>query len=214
MSDSADDVVTLGVAAWQRIRDHGRRNFDDWIAVARALQTGRTAVLKAAGTNRPVGSRYNLEMGRWLVDHQLDDINNQERYRALLILENLAAIEAWRAGLDAAQRRTLNHPGSVWAHWRRSTKIETSVPTHRHVVKGGKAKGNGHAIHWNGDAIRRAASAIREVYSTDFYVMARRALEAAVRNEDDLLELLPPNTVTMSALPQRTDVVSAAGHVG
>jgi hypothetical protein len=63
-----------------------------------------------------------------------------------------------------------------------------------------------------GDAIRRAASAIREVYSTD--VMARRALEAAVRNEDDLLELLPPDTVTMSALPQRTDVVSAAGHVG
>ena len=70
------------------------------------------------------------------------------------------------------------------------------------------------AIHWPGDAIRRAACAIREVYSSDFYVMARRALEAAVRNEVDLLELVPPDTVTMSALPRRTDVVSAAGHVG
>jgi hypothetical protein len=32
--------------------------------------------------------------------------------------------------------------------------------------------------------------------------------------EDDLLELVLPDTATMSALPQRTDVVSAAGHVG
>jgi hypothetical protein len=116
--------------------------------------------------------------------------------------------------LDDAKRRRLNHPGAVWHAWKRATKGETSVPTRRQVVKGAKAKGNGHAIHWNGDAIRRAASAIREVYSTDFYVMARRALEAAVRNEADLIELLPPNTVAMSALPRRTDVVSAAGYVG
>jgi hypothetical protein len=29
-------------------------------------------------------------------------------------------------------------------------------------------------IHWHGDAIRRAANAISEVYSTDFYVIVRR----------------------------------------
>jgi hypothetical protein len=67
---------------------------------------------------------------------------------------------------------------------------------------------------WTGDAIRRAASAIRETYSTDSFIMARRALEAAVRNEADLIELLPPNTVAISALPRRTDVVSATAHVG
>jgi hypothetical protein len=108
----------------------------------------------------------------------------------------------------------LNHPNVIWQHWRRATKVKTSVPTRRHVVKGAKAKGNGHAIHWNADAIRRAANAIRQVYSNDLFVMARRALEAAVRNEADLIELLPPDTVAMSALPRRTDVVSAAGYVG
>jgi hypothetical protein len=57
------------------------------------------------------------------------------------------------------------------------------------VVLDAKARGNRHAIRWNSDAIRRATSAIREAYSKDFYVMARRALEAAVRTEADLLAL-------------------------
>ena len=85
-------------------------------------------------------------------------------------------------------------PGRDLVAWRRATKIEIAAPTRRHVVKGFAGKGHGKAIHWPGDAIRRAAFAIREVYSTDFYVMPRRALEAAVRNEDNLHELLPPDT--------------------
>ena len=94
--------------------------------------------------------------------------------------------------------------------FRRATKI--TPPGARQYIRGAKASHkNGKPVYWPGDAIRRAASAIREVYSTDLYVMARRALEAAVRNEDDLLELLPPDTVTMSGIPRRTDVVSAVG---
>jgi hypothetical protein len=139
-------------------------------------------------------------MGTWLRENGLDAVNAQERYAILKILENLDAVTSWRDSLPEAQRRKHNHP-SLWHVFRRATKAETAAPTHRHVVKGAKAKGNGHAIHWNADAIRRAASAIRRVYSTDFYVMARRALEAAVRNEADLIELLPPDTVAMSALP-------------
>jgi hypothetical protein len=76
---------------------------------------------------------------------------------------------------ELVQRRELflDHiPGAIWAHWRRSLKTEIAAPTWRHVVKGLAAKGHGHAIQWNGDAIRHAASAICEVY---FYVMARCA---------------------------------------
>jgi hypothetical protein len=207
-------TIEAGRAAWTRLRDRDRATWTDWLDVARALAIGRTEALKAAGTNSPVGTRYNTAMGAWLRENGLGDVVAQERYRLFLILQNLDAVETWRAGLDEAKRRRLNHPNAIWAHWRRATKVETSVPTHRHVVKGAKVRGSGHAIHWPGDAIRRAASAIREVYSTDFYVMARRALEAAIRNESDLIELLPPNTVAMSALPRRTDVVSPAGYVG
>ena len=97
---SADDTVTARAVAWAQIRDQSRNNFDDWIAVARALAIGRSAALNAAATNRAVGTKYNREMGRWLRDNGLDGISNQERYRVGRILENLPAISSYREGLD------------------------------------------------------------------------------------------------------------------
>jgi hypothetical protein len=58
--------------------------------------------------------------------------------------------------------------------------------------------------------LRRAAMALRECRSNDIFVLARSALENAIRNEADLVELLSPDAT--SALPQRTDVVRAAGY--
>jgi hypothetical protein len=62
--------------------------------------------------------------------------------------------------------------------------------------------------------LRRAAMALHECGSSDIFRLARTALEAAIRCEADLVELLDPRAVAMSALPRRTDVVSAAGHGG
>jgi hypothetical protein len=45
-------------------------------------------------------------------------------------------------------------------------------------------------------------------------VLARLALQAAIRSESDLIELLPPGPAAMSALPRGSDVVSAACDVG
>lgn len=212
---SADDTVTAGDAAWAQIRDHGRKNFDDWIAVARALAIGRSAALKTACTNRPLGSRYNFAMGIWLRDNGLGGINNQERYRACLILENLPAISPWREGLDEAQRRRLNHPGAVWTHWRRQkTDSDRSAPVARNFVKGAMpSHKNGRPIHWPQDVLRRAATALRECRSNDIFVFARAVLEAAIRGEANLVELLRRDAAVMSALPRRADIVSGAGHV-
>jgi hypothetical protein len=65
----------------------------------------------------------------------------------------------------------------------------------------------GRAIFWDGDSIRRAAMALRETYGTDFYAMARKALEAAIRDEGHLLALLdsalhrqPPKASTAAAV--------------
>jgi hypothetical protein len=67
--------------------------------------------------------------------------------------------------------------------------------------------------------LSRAAIAIREAYSTDFYVLAHRALEAAIRNEADLIELLPPDLPAKSTprrsieknIPQAAAAVHALG---
>ena len=75
-----------------------------------ALDHRRREALKIAKTNCAVGSGYNAAMGQWLRDNGLDGVTPLERYRVILCIENLAMIEQWRAGLDDAQRRRLNHP--------------------------------------------------------------------------------------------------------
>jgi hypothetical protein len=45
------------------------------------------------------------------------------------------------------------------------------------------------------------------ILSTDFFVLAKRALEAAIRNENDLAELLPPDPPAASTprgVPSKT----------
>jgi hypothetical protein len=182
------DTIAQGVAAWQGLHDHGRRSWDQWLLVARALAALRANAMAAGRANRPMGLMYNRIFGGFLREHGFDGIDNQQRYRALLCLENLPAIEQWRATLSEKERERLNHPGAVWHAWRRAV-AEPPLPR-RAPAKGAQPHGGGKPVFWNGEAIRRAAIAIRESYSTDTMVMARRALEAAIRSEDDLAELL------------------------
>lgn len=190
MGDSTD--VAAGRSAWQRIRDNDRTSWSDWLSVARALAIGRAEAMAKAKANRPFGATYSSFFGSWLRENGLDGVNNQERYLALLILENLAEIEGWRAGLDEAKRRRLNHPGAVWHAWRRrETEAERSAPTIRNVVKRSMpSHKDGRPVHWPQDVVRRAAMALRECQSNDIFVLARAALESAIPTEDVLVEMI------------------------
>jgi hypothetical protein len=191
MSEPIDDV-DAGRAAWERIKGRDRATWGDWIDVARSLAIGRAETMKAANTNRPVGTTYNRLMGQWLKQHGFDGINNQERYRALRCLENLDAIEAWRATLDDASRRRLNHVGAIWAHWRRrKTKAERAAPACKNFVKATISHKNGaRPVYWPQDAVRRAHMAMLDSRSHDLLVLARVALEAAIPSADVLVDLL------------------------
>jgi hypothetical protein len=128
-------ITSLSVVLhWERLKVGERKNWNDWLEVARALVIGRAASLAKAVTNLPQGSRYNHFMGGWLQTNGLDGINTQERYRAMLVLESLSVISAWRDGLDEPRRRRMNHPNAVWHAWRRSTQ------PHPHAVRQVTAK--------------------------------------------------------------------------
>jgi hypothetical protein len=200
-------TIAAGHDAWQRLRERERATWADWPIVGRALIIGRTEALKIAGTNSPVGSRYNAAMGQWLRNNGLDGITPQERYRAILCIENLTMIEQWRAGLDDAQRRRWNHPSAIWAHWRRATKAETAAPT-RQCVRGAKPHRSGKPIFWPQDTLRRAAEALRDCRSNDIFTMTRAILEAAIRDQADLCDLFPPEPLPNSR-PQRAVPMSA-----
>jgi len=186
-----NDTIAEAVAAWGRIKS--RATFDDWVAVARALVIGRSSAMMAATSNKPMGGRYNKAFGAWLRGNGLDGISNQERYRAILVLENLPAIEQWRATLHETKLRKFNHPNAIWAHWQRSIKepAEVKSPRRPPVTASLRRGGPTRAVCFPQDFLRRAHRAMLESRSSDFLTLARRALEAAIRNDTDLLELLP-----------------------
>ena len=67
--------------AWPRISDRGRKSFDDSLQVGHALAIGRTEALRAAGTNSPVGSKFNKAIGTWLAANGLDGVTAPQNRR-------------------------------------------------------------------------------------------------------------------------------------
>jgi hypothetical protein len=196
---ATNDPISDGRAAWQRIKTNSRTAWSDWVLIARCLEVARCEVLKIALTSSPVGSRYNAEMGRWLREHDLADVPAQTRYRCLQILKNLPAIEAWRESLSDTHRRRFNHPNCVWNHWQKSMiKPNEGAPArsgHQDVVQkvseaAAAARKGLRPVYWNQSAVRRSHEAMLASRSSDLLVLARLALEAAIRTEADLLALL------------------------
>ena len=84
--------------------------------------------MHAAGTNEPVGSRYNIEFGDWLAKHHFDDIEKGDRHRLFEVTANRADIEKWRAEeLPANQRLRINHPNTVLRKWRAATQPKAAT---------------------------------------------------------------------------------------
>lgn len=100
--------------AWQRIS--GRKSFDDWLQVGHALAIGRTEALRAAGTNSPVGSKFNKAIGTWLAANGLDGVTAPEGYRIGLVIEHLTVITSWRESLSEPKQRKLKPNGIVAMH--------------------------------------------------------------------------------------------------
>jgi hypothetical protein len=190
------DTIEAGRDAWQRLQVHHRAAWSLWVAVGSALQVGKEAALVAAEAKSPHGKRYTSLFGRWLRENGLDGISQQARYRLLKCMENLDAIEAWRAGLDETMRSRINHPDSVWFAWRRDVDGDDArhySRPYRPANVSGKAHSTGYhrAVSFDQDMVRRAGDAMRKAWCNDCYKLAAIALSAAIRHEVDVLNLLP-----------------------
>jgi hypothetical protein len=118
-SPSVSEVVRLGQEAMQR----KRRAWVDWLAIADALQEGRTEVMRAVHTNVPTGRRYEKTMGEWLIAHGFKEIDKGARNRLLDCLKHKTEIEKWRARLTDSERWKFNHPDTVLRKWKASTVV-------------------------------------------------------------------------------------------
>jgi hypothetical protein len=118
-----DDFTRLcdqGMKAWGRLKRD--RNWRDWLVVGDALLALRTQAMHQAGTNRPEGKGYNFAFSQLLQDWKLDDMDKGARSRLFQVIDNLPAIEEWRATLTLTERLQLNHPGAVLRKWKKTVE--------------------------------------------------------------------------------------------
>ena len=113
------EIVRLGQEAMAR----KRRAWEDWVAIAKAIQIGRADVMRELYTNEPNGRRYEKAFGNWLVAHSFKEIDKGARSRLLDCLKHIVEIEKWRAGLTDSQRFAFNHPDTVLRKWKAATAI-------------------------------------------------------------------------------------------
>jgi hypothetical protein len=140
-------------------------------------------------------------MGKWLRDNGLAEISPQERYRALqaepagdhglaqqiaqsqaAMLQPSRRMLAWvatilRLGEEGDRRAAADRAPRPARSWRRRERARRCMPQ---------------------AAFRRAHEAMLDSHSTDLLVLARCALQGAIRNEADLLELLDDAPAALS----------------
>jgi hypothetical protein len=82
--------------------------------VAELFAHGRKLAMLRGHANKPEGKGYNLNFSSWLDAHpKLRSIDKATRNHAMQCIDNIDAIEVWRATLADNQRQTINHPSTV-----------------------------------------------------------------------------------------------------
>jgi hypothetical protein len=115
----SSDVVRRGQEAMER----KRRAWSDWLAIAEALQFGRTEVMHGLHTNESTGRRFEKAMSNWLIANSFKEMDKGTRSRLLECLKRKAEIEKWRSRLTEAERWKFNHPDTVLRKWKTSMVV-------------------------------------------------------------------------------------------
>jgi hypothetical protein len=121
--NDGDEIVGLGVEAAKRLT--AGHHYADWIAVGRAIAVGRTEAMREAHVNRPKGRGYVEALHRWLVRTGLLKVigDTGARSRLLDLIDHHDQVEAWRKTLPLNKQLELNHPNTVWRHWKKATVV-------------------------------------------------------------------------------------------
>jgi hypothetical protein len=114
---SKSEILRQGAEAMKRLSSDRSRDWADWRKVLVALEIGRHEAMLEAGVNRPRGYRYCTAFAKWLRCHEaFQAIDQADRKRMFDCLDNLGAIEEWRARLAPSQQLKWNNPSSYYVN--------------------------------------------------------------------------------------------------
>src|SRR5206468_10247422 len=96
-------LIEKAVAIWKRMKS--RDTFDDWLVIGFGLEAGSRDIMAAYGLNQRNGKKWSGPWGDWLRMTGLIDVDASARSYLLKIMDELLAVQAWRAKLNDEQRR-------------------------------------------------------------------------------------------------------------
>ncbi len=121
-----DECIVAGRQASERLKNSGKRLWEDWLLVGKAVERVQGHAMLAAQTNRPEGKRFCQQHADLLRRAGLDWIDKATRSRLLECLKHGEEIDAFLAKLSDAKRSKINHPNSVWRAYQKSTSEPTA----------------------------------------------------------------------------------------
>jgi hypothetical protein len=126
---SKAEILRLGAEAMERLTKS--RSWADWKLAMPAVDIGRTAAMLEARVNKPAGRKYAEAFGKWARLHPafepIAKLDKSDRSRLFECFQNLAEIDAWRAGLSPAQQLRWNYPPTVLREWKKSQRPASPV---------------------------------------------------------------------------------------
>ena len=138
---SKSEVLRQGAEAMIRLSSNHSRDWDDWLKVLAALGIGRHAAMLEGDANEPRGYKYCKAFAKWLRCHEVfQAIDQADRKRMFDCLDNLSAIEEWRAGLSPAQLSKWNYPPTVLREWKRSCRPPSEPQAAKQPSESSKSK--------------------------------------------------------------------------
>jgi hypothetical protein len=174
-----------------------------------ALDIARTTAMSEAGTNKPSGWKYSQAFAKWLRCHSefepIGKLDKADRSRLFECLENLEAINAWRATLPPHHLLKLNYPPTVLRRWKQSIGPAKPPPSKTSATGSATAITTDMILAWleqaSPDAKHRIAKAIVPGIPTDVLLKMMSPTTAAEMKDRVLMLNVAVASRTASARP-------------
>ena len=121
-------TIRAGAEAWQAASADKCHSFAAYVLIGNALLIGRDHAMKAVGVNAPHGRRYSLALRQWMQGFGFGDMPDTTRKYIVLLVDNAAAIEAWRAALPQRERDRIGNAQHMVRRWQASFKTDHGKP--------------------------------------------------------------------------------------
>jgi len=121
-------AIRAGVEAWQQAAADKCHSFAAYVLIGNALLIGRDHAMKVVGVNIPHGRRYSAAFRAWMKGYGFGDMPDTTRKHIVMLVDNAAAIEAWRAALPQRERDRIGNAQHMVRRWQASVRTDHGKP--------------------------------------------------------------------------------------